>query len=328
MVRETLGDEAIIVATREEKGGPKGGGGVHVTAAVEPHFELGRGGTRAAESKDWLQYDGEDEESAIAEEITEAMLRHSVPEDVMDNILSCATVVGLDSPGKALIAALEHLYNFSPLPETAHDRALMLVGPPGGGKTLAVAKMAARGAMNGLNIGVITTDTVRAGGVEQLAGFTRLLGIDLQIAENHQDLQAVLDNMEGMDQVLIDTAGCNAFDRDDMRALAQMIGVGDVEPVLAMAGGGDADEAGEVARAFATVGVNRLVATRLDATRRLGGILSAAHHGGMIFSNVSNSAKVAEGLAALSPKKLAYLLMPEAFRQQGASEAAQKRAAQ
>ena len=101
MVRDTLGDDAVIVATREERGNA----GVHVTAAVEPPaFELGRDGA-PADAGGWLQYDEEDEEFAVAEELTEVMLRHGAPEDVMDNIISCATVVGLEEPGVALVVA-------------------------------------------------------------------------------------------------------------------------------------------------------------------------------------------------------------------------------
>jgi flagellar biosynthesis protein FlhF len=75
MVRETLGENAVIVATREEKGGKA----VRITAAIEPHFELSKTGEAAA-ADGWLQYDDEDEESAVAEEITDTMLRHGVPE--------------------------------------------------------------------------------------------------------------------------------------------------------------------------------------------------------------------------------------------------------
>ena len=73
MIRDTLGEEAVIVATREENGGNS----VRVTAAVEPHFETNHSG-EPAPIDDWLQYDGEDEDSAVAEELTEAMLRHAV----------------------------------------------------------------------------------------------------------------------------------------------------------------------------------------------------------------------------------------------------------
>ncbi len=313
MVRDTLGEDAIIVATREEKGGKA----VRVTAAIDPTysppaFEISK--TGPANADDWLQYDEEEEESAIAEELTEVMLRHSVPEEVMDHILSCATVVGLEQPSIALIAAIEHLYNFRPLPQKAYKRPIMMVGPPGSGKTLAVAKAAARGVMNGLRVGVISADTVRAGGVEQLAAFTKLLRIDLRKAANPQELSTLLQNLSGFDQIIIDTAGFNPFDTADVKNAARLIGAADIEPYLVLPAGTDADESGEMARVFSAIGVNSLIATRIDIARRLGGVLSAAHYGGMSFADASNTPKVADGLFSLDPKSLAALLMPGAYQ--------------
>lgn len=311
MVRDTLGEDAVIVATREERGGAS----VRVTAAVEPAFELGRQGTQAAESDDWLQYDNEQDEFAVAEELTDAMLRHSAPEDVMDNVLSCATVVGMENPGIALIAALEHLFHFRPLPNTPYKKAMMMVGPPGSGKTLAVAKMAARGAMNGLKIGVISCDTVRAGGVEQLQSFTNLLNIDLMKATSPHDLSHMVSDLAGCDQILIDTSGVNPFNMNDIKTTAKLIGAGDIEPSLVMPAGIDAEEAGEMARAFAALGVHTLIPTRIDIARRMGSLLAAAHSGSLAFADASNTPKVADGLFSLTPKSLAKLLMPEAYRE-------------
>jgi flagellar biosynthesis protein FlhF len=311
MVRNALGDEAVIIATREEKGG-----GVRLTAAIEPAFELGRGGV-AAEPDDWLQYDDEDEDGAIAEELTDAMLRHAVTDSVLDEIISCASVMGLEDSGVALAGALEHLYEFRPLPQKQHRKALMMVGPPGSGKTLAAAKIAARGALGGLKVGVITTDTIRAGGIEQLEAFTKLLRIDLRKASSREELAAALDRMEGMDQVVIDTAGANPFGRDDIAALAKLIGVGDIDPILVMPAGIDAEESGEIGRVFAAAGVNSLLASRVDIARRLGGLLSAAQQGQLAFTDAANTPKVADGLTPLSPRGLAKLLIPSAFRTAG-----------
>lgn len=320
MIRDTLGEDAIIVATREERGGKA----VRVTAAIDPNdyneqasrapaFET-HGNRQAASAETWLQYDDEQDENAVAEEITDAMLRHAVPEDVMDHILSCATVIGFEQPGVALVAAIEHLFNFAPLPAKAVKKPLMFVGPPGSGKTLAVAKAAARAAMNGLKVGVITTDTVRAGGIEQLASFTKLLQIDLKKAENPANLRAQIEALKGCDQIFIDTAGVNPFNAEDVKTLARMMGGGDVEPILVLPAGIDAEESGEMARVFATVGVGLLMPSRIDIARRLGGILSAAHHGGMSFTDAGNTPKVADGLLSLNPKILSTLLMPAAFR--------------
>jgi flagellar biosynthesis protein FlhF len=304
MVRETLGEEAIIVATREEKGSK----GVRVTAAIEPAFEISKQGI--ADGEDWLQYDAEEEEFAVAEELTEIMLRHGVPEDVMDQIISCATVVGMETPYQSLIASLEHLFHFRPLPAKTHKKPLMMIGAPGSGKTLAVAKLAARGTMHGLKVGVITTDVIRAGGVEQLGAFTKLMQITLKKAKNPQELAAVLAEMQGFDQILIDAPGANPFNSEDIRTLAKLAGAADIEPCLVLPAGGDAEESGEIARAFAAVGVHTLIPTRLDIARRLGGVLAAAHHGSLAFGDASSTAKVADGLLSLSPQVLVKLLMP------------------
>ena len=248
----------------------------------------------------------------MTEEITDAMLRHSVPEDVMDQIISCATVLGMERTDVALIAALEHLFSFVPLPQTASDKPIILVGAPGAGKTLAAAKLAARGVMNGLRVGVITTDTVRAGGVDQLRSFTNLLNIKLQTASTPDELQNALRALDHCDQVIIDTQGTNPFDQDEVRTIAKMMAaVGQADAVLVMPAAGDADESGEVAKIFAAIGINRLMPSRLDSARRLGGIISAAHQGALLLSEAGNNPKVAEGFMPLTPQSLATLLMPE-----------------
>ncbi len=311
MVRDTLGEDAVIVATREENGGKT----VRVTAAVEPHFEVSRNGDPAP-IDDWLQYDDEDEESAVAEELTETMLKHAVPEDVMDHIISCATVIGLEQPGVALVAALEHLFNFKPLPEGHADKALMMVGPPGSGKTLATAKIAARGVMNGLRIGVISCDTVRAGGIEQLQAFTKLLDVSLQKADTPRDLRYAIADLGDCDQIIIDTPGLNPFDKNSVKDTAKLIGAADIKPFMVLPGGTDAEEAGEMARVMSTIGTYTLIASRVDMSRRLGSILAAAHKGGMAFADASNTPKVADGLMKITPQSLAKLLMPGAYRTQ------------
>lgn len=309
MIRETLGDEAIIVATGEERAR----GGVRVTAAVEPSFEIGDEGMAGVQN--WLQYDDEQDTDAVAEELTEIMLRHCVPENVMDHIISCATVMGYDDLGTALSSTLAQLYSFRPLPVKAHEKPIMMIGPPGSGKTLAVAKMAARGAMNGLNIGVISTDTVRAGGVEQLQAFTNLLKIDLQKAKSPQDLRSITEDLKHHnDQVIIDTSGLNPFDTNDVKILAKLIGAIDVRPVLVLPAGIDADESGEMARIFAAIGATELLPTRVDIARRLGSLLAAAHQGSLSFSDVSTTPKVAQGLRPLTPKSLSHLLVPRLYQ--------------
>lgn len=308
MVREEMGEDAIIVATREEKNAV-GGAMVHLTAAMEKESYHDEMNDFDGVDQDWM-YSDDDNEAMCIEEVTETMLRHGVSDDVLDQIVSCAAVLDVDEPRLALLSSIESLFKFAPLPNSPTKTPIIMVGPPGAGKTLAVAKLAARSSMSGLDIAVITTDAERAGGLEQLQAFTKLMEVDLKVAKTPTALKEVLLETKAMDQVIIDTAGANPFDPDSMKNIARFIGAAEMDPVLVLPANTNAEEAGEIAEAFMNVGVQRLLPSRIDVARRLGSLLVAAYQGGMAFTEITATAKVADGLSQLTSKRLTQLLMP------------------
>lgn len=304
MVKEALGDDAVIVATREEKdraGNPL----VHITAAVEKDMPGG-----SADSA-WDRAEALDE-SGLSEEITDALLRHTVPEEVLDQIVSTASMIGMSEARPAFMAAIESLFKFDPLPILPEPKPMMMIGAPGAGKTLATAKIAARGAMRGLNVAVITTDTERAGGREQLEAFTRLMDIKLHCAREPLEMKELLLSVKDADQILIDTAGANPFDHDSVKNLAGWIRNMDLTPVMVLPANTHAEEASDMAEIFSAIGAQRLFVSRIDVARRLGSLLSAAYAGGLSFCDISATPKVADGLSQLNAKRLTQLLMPRA----------------
>jgi flagellar biosynthesis protein FlhF len=311
MVRDSLGEDAVIVSTREDKGI----GTVSVTAAVEKRvydFEVHDEEDHYNEvpSNEWL-YDEEEDEFDVVDEITDALLHHSVPEEIMDQIISYSSLVDLEDARISLMAAIENIFDFQPISRKKYENPLMLVGAPGTGKTLSVAKLAARGVMDGYKVSVITTDTMRAGGVEQLEAFTRLMNIDLKKAKDHLELRDRIEEVRWADQILIDTSGINPFDVQGVKGIARLAACSDIEPVLTLPAGCDAEESGDIARVFSMIGVERMMPTRLDAARRIGGLLCAAEMGELSFTDASNTAKVAGGLVQMSPKRLSMLLIPK-----------------
>jgi len=82
--------------------------------------------------------------------------------------------------------------------------------------------------------------------------------------------------------------------------------------VLVLPAGGDAAEAADAALAFAEIGASCVIPTRLDATRRFGGLLSAAHVTGMSFLAAGVSRHIGGGLVAMNPVSLARLLSTRA----------------
>ena len=77
--------------------------------------------------------------------IGNALDDHGTPPELADRLLNNAAAQAAGDPHMALAGALDAIFQFLPLPEEGKQpRPIMLIGPPGGGKTSAVAKMAAR----------------------------------------------------------------------------------------------------------------------------------------------------------------------------------------
>ena len=184
----------------------------------------------------------------------------------------------------------------------------MFAGPPGAGKTLTVARLATRLVMGGVAPVVITADGRRAGATEQLAAFTRLLGLDLIVANQPMTLGRALARRAGGAPVLIDAPGADPFDpaqRDEIAALAATV---DARVVLVLPAGLDPSEAADLARGFAEGGAAFLVATRLDVSRRLGAVLAAAQAGRLALAEAGIGPGAADGLVPMTPELLAERL--------------------
>lgn len=299
-VRETLGDDAIIVNTREEKSG-----WVKITAAVEqqtaiPESIIDKPG-KAEEEFD---------EDVILEIITDIMLRHRVPGNVSEKIIAAAMTLSGTNPKVILAQALGKTFKFEEVPHKKNPKPVVLVGPPGAGKTLMTAKMAARAVMDGHKPAVITTDIARAGGIEQLSAFLNILSLPLLQAEDAKELKAALATVKSGTQVIIDTGGLNPFDPQEMKSLAKLLHVEKMEPSLVLPAGIDAEESAEIAMTFSVLGVKHLIPTRLDFSRHFGGILSAADRASLSFTEGSHTPQVANGILPLTAATMADLLMP------------------
>ena len=270
----------------------------------------------------WLEDTGEADQNAfqqddIVEQITDAMLRHRFPSRVSEKIITRATLIEGKSLRDTLAEAIASHFQFDPLPSGKHNRPIILVGPPGAGKTLNTAKMATRAVMNGIEPVVISTDIVRAGGLEMLSTFLDVLELDLIDVEDEKSLKQAIDDNRHADQIIIDTGGLNPFDPHEMKDLAKLLRVTEMDPILVLPAGGDAEESAEMALTFELLGVKRIYPTRLDFARRLGGIMAAADRGNLSFAGASHTHKIPDGILDLTPHVIADLLIPPRYNDTG-----------
>ncbi len=212
--------------------------------------------------------------------------------------------------GPDLARRLAESFRFAPLGLSGGTR-LLLAGLPGAGKTLSVARLATRLVLAGTRPLVITADGRRAGGAEELAAYTRLLGLTLLAASTPATLTRALAEAADGAPVLIDTAGINPFEPAETHALAELISAAGASPVLVMQAGAHPEEAAEQAEVFAGLGIARLLPTRLDIARRLGSVLAVADPAGpgLTLTEAGIGTGATDGLAALTPALLAERLL-------------------
>ncbi len=267
LVRSNLGPDALILSTRRVREG------VEVTAALdlvpdEPASPIPDTARNVA--LDW----------------------HGVPRRLID----------LLPPGR-LADCLPKALSFGVLPN-ADAAPLLLAGPPGAGKTLTIAKLATRLVIAGRTPLVVTADDQRAGAPEQLAAYTRLLGLTLVVASAPLPLSRALARRQENAPVLIDTPGLDPFDPSARDELLNLAATAQATTVLTLPTGLDPAEAQEIAEAFIQAGATLLIATRLDLCRRLGGVLAAAS-AGLTMTEAGIGSGAANGLRSLTPDFLA-----------------------
>lgn len=276
LLREELGAEAIILATRRTAAG------VEITAALEA------------------------DEPVLIPPATQTIATVPAPQGPLAFHNLPASLGGSLGRGP-LDQALAGLLGFGPMPD-GRERPVMLVGPPGAGKTLTCAKLAARMVLADAPPVVATTDGQRAGAAAQLAAFTGVLGLTLAVAPSAAALAKALARRLPGQPALVDTAGCDPFDARQAVALHALASAAQADLVLVLPAGLDAAEAADLARAFAALGARHLVPTRLDAARRLGAVIAAAEAGPLLLTEGGTSPEVVDGLETLTPARLAARL--------------------
>ena len=180
-----------------------------------------------------------------------------------------------------------------------------LVGSTGVGKTTTAAKLAALcAAKHGPNsVGLITLDTYRVGGHDQLRPYGRLLDVVAHLAHDRAALQDLLGLLAGKKMVIIDTTGVAPRDprKDDILEALNLPGI---ERVLVANAGAHGDTLDEALAAFKRTGCKQTILSKVDEAVKLAPALDGLIRHQMVLRGITSGQRVPEDFARANASEL------------------------
>ena len=172
---------------------------------------------------------------------------------------------------------------------------IALVGATGVGKTTTAAKLAAQCVRTHgtASVGLITLDTYRVSGYEQLRAYGRMLGVVAHLAHDRAALKDLLALLANKRMVIIDTAGLGQRDQR-IQDMLDMLEMPQVKKTLVLNASSHGDTIDEVLTAFKASTLHGVVLSKVDEAVKLGPALDALIRHQVVLRGVANGQRVPE----------------------------------
>lgn len=309
-VREELGDDAVIVATRS-----CGDSGLEVEVAIADDHVVS-----AALCASEKEVTGIISLSTPYEPIARGVRRSVIEDELIAQGLAgpLAKLLGertdaRDETEGALAEELMKVVEFEvrlPL----ERRVIGFFGATGVGKTTTIAKLAAQlQRVCRLKVGLVCADTYRVGASFQLKAYAALLGAPFRClssgAKHGLELGDAVADLSRCDVVLVDFPGVSARDTERIENLAQQCaGSEAMERILVLAAPGNTADLARIGRAFAPLEIGRIIITKLDESGYVGPVLNTVVALDKPIAFLTTGQRVPEDIEPASARRLAWLL--------------------
>jgi len=154
-----------------------------------------------------------------------------------------------------------------------------LMGPTGAGKTTTTAKLAARFVVRhgAEKLALLTTDSYRIGGHEQLRIYGKILGVTVHAVRDAADLKLALSELRNKHTVLIDTVGMSQRDQA-VAEQVEMLGQASkqIKRLLLLNATSHGETLNEVVEAYQKRGLDGCILSKVDEAASLGPALDCA----------------------------------------------------
>jgi len=193
------------------------------------------------------------------------------------------------------------------------DRAkvVVLVGPTGVGKTTTIAKLAASFRLREhRSVALVTIDTYRIAAVDQLRTYAQILDVPLKVVLTPDEFRDVLAGLRSHDLIFVDTAGRSQNDTIKLNELRRFFESAKPDEVhLVLAGNCSHKVMLSAVRQFGSLGIDRVIFTKLDESVGFGVVLSVIKQVDAKLSYLTTGQDVPDDIEVGSGRRLAQLIL-------------------
>ncbi len=198
-----------------------------------------------------------------------------------------------------------------PLPTRSEPEVLAFIGPTGVGKTTAIAKLAARQAIQrNKKVALITVDSSRIAAAQELKVYGKAIGIPVKTAGTPSALTAAINEYGDYDLVLVDTPGINAENSreiDDLNSYIEAIRSAEVHLLLS-AGTKEADLFNTIEK-LSAIDVHYLIFSKLDESTTFGNLVNLLVQIQLPLSFLTNGRQVPDSIISGSVEEIVKCLL-------------------
>jgi flagellar biosynthesis protein FlhF len=196
-------------------------------------------------------------------------------------------------------------------PELQGKKIWAFVGPTGVGKTTTLAKIAAHFSLRfGKSISLITLDTYRIGALEQLKTYARILRLPFEVAGDPDELQEILTRHRDRDLLLIDTAGRNPQNMDQLEELKRFLAVDPrIQNHLVLSATTKDRDLEQGVQRFSLLPIASYIFTKIDETEEYASLFNQLLRYRRPLSYLTNGQRVPEDIELATKGRVANLIL-------------------
>ena len=208
---------------------------------------------------------------------------------------------------RALLAELHERITVQPeVGKPGAQRWVMFVGPPGAGKTTTIAKLAVRlGLEKRIPVHLISLDTMRVGGSEQLATYARILGVGFDAIYTTAALGGALEEHGARKLILIDCPGYAPAEMEEAAQIARFIQhYPEIEVQLVLPAYLRFSALTKFSERFSSFGPQKLLFTHLDEIDTAGPLIEHAIRSALPISFLADGQSITGDLQEATKSRL------------------------